>query len=333
LAIAPLLDSARDELETPPTHFEVLTALGFQAFSEAAVDALVLEVGLGGRFDATNVAHAEVAVITNVELDHTEFLGPTRLHIAREKAGIIKDGATVVTGDIDEPVRAVIDECCAAVGATHWRFGREVRLLENLPVERGRLISAETPGGHYADLLVPFHGAHQGRNAALALAAVAAFADDQPDQELVAEALAAVVNPGRFEIIEADPTVVIDVAHNPHGMQALVESLDERFPGRPRVIVIGINPHKDAEPMLAELVPGSHALVSTQVFDAPAIPAAELALLAERAGHREVHPVPDARAAIELALEIAGADDVVVCTGSHYWIGLVRSYLLARAAR
>jgi dihydrofolate synthase/folylpolyglutamate synthase len=331
-AIAPLLATVSADLETPPTHFEVLTALAFRAFADADVDALVLEVGLGGRFDATNVANAKVAVITNVELDHTEFLGPTRAHIAREKSGIIKSGAVVVTGDLDATATAIVDERCAEVGATHWRLGTELVLTENVPVDAGRRVTIETPHGRYADLLVPFHGAHQGRNAACALAAVDAFLDGAPPQDLVARAFSGVVNPGRFEIIEADPTVVIDVAHNPHGIEALIETLDERFAARPRVVVIGINPHKDAEPMLAQLVPGTRALISTQVFDGPAIPADELAAIARRAGHQVVVAVPDAQEAIERALDLAEADDVVVCTGSHYWIGLVRSALLARAA-
>ena len=331
IRLAAELDLALTDLPAPPTHFELLTALGFMAFADADAEALVLEVGLGGRFDATNVADGAVSVITNVALDHTEYLGATRELIATEKSGIIKPGTVAVLGEQDPPIRALLEAACAEVGATPWRLGREFELLDNVAHPAGRRISVRTPRGGYEDLLVPFHGAHQGYNAACALAALDAFLERPPDEGVVAEAFASVVNPGRFEVLGDRPTVVIDVAHNPHGVAALTTTLDEAFGARRRVVVIGINPHKQAEEMLARLVPEARAVITTQVFDAPAMPATVLARIASSLGHRLVRAAPDAREAVDLAFELAEPDDVVVCTGSHYWIGTVRGYLRERA--
>jgi len=330
--LATELEAAVADRPGAPTHFELLTALGFAAFADADLDALVLEVGLGGRLDATNVVDGQVAVITNIALDHTDALGATRELIATEKAGIVKPGAVAVLGEQDPAVRAVLEDRCAQVGATPWRLGEEFALLENVAHPRGRRITVVTPTGRYEDLVVPFHGAHQGRNAACALAALDGFLGRAPEQDLVAGAFGAAANPGRFELIAGSPPLVIDVAHNPHGAAALVETLDEVFPGRERVLVVGINPHKQAEEMLAVMLTGTRAVVTTQVFDAPAIPATALARMAESLGHRLVRAAPDSRQAVDLALELARPDDVIVCTGSHYWIGTVRGYLQERRA-
>ncbi|HWD23929.1 MAG TPA: Mur ligase family protein, partial [Acidimicrobiales bacterium] len=267
-----------------PTHFEALTAVGLLAFAGAGLDAHVLEVGIGGRVDATNVAVGRVAVVTNVEFDHTELLGSTRVAIALEKAGIIKPGAVAVIGERDAGPRTAIVTHCAAVGATPWRLGAEIRIVDDVATAFGRRIDVATPYGVIAGIEVPMHGQHQALNAALAAAASEAFLDRRLDGTTLSDAWRDLVNPGRFEIIEGPPTVVIDVAHNPHGVRALVDTLEERFPGRPRIVVVGINPHKDAEVMLARLQEGTRALITTEVTNAPAIPARILGKLATELG-------------------------------------------------
>jgi dihydrofolate synthase/folylpolyglutamate synthase len=307
-----------------PTHFEVLTAVGFLAFAEANLDVLVLEAGIGGRVDATNVAAGRVAVLTNVELDHTDVLGSTREEIASEKAGIIKPGAIVVVGETDRRSHEVIDARCTAVGATPWRFGTEVQLCSSVATADGRAIDLVTPFGEIDGLVVGLHGRHQATNAALAVAAIEAFTGEPVVGATLTEAWRHVANPGRFEIIEGDRTVVIDVAHNPHGVSALTETLDERFPRRPRIVVVGINPHKDVEAMLHRLQPHTRVVITTEVANAPAVPATILGKLAAELGYPEVHIEPRAEGAIAAAMAIANEDDVVVLTGSHYWIGEIR---------
>lgn len=307
-----------------PTHFEALTAVAFLAFKRARLDVHVIEVGIGGRIDATNVAVGRVAVVTNVEFDHTEVLGSTREAIALEKAGIIKPGAIAVIGELDAAPRAAIVGHCAAVGATAWRLGVEVQIIADVAIERGRRIDLATPFGVIEGVEVPMHGRHQATNAALAAAATEAFLGRPLDGATFSDAWRGLVYPGRFEVIEGPPTVVIDVAHNPHGVRALIDALGERFPGRPRIVVVGINPHKDAELMLAHLQEGTSALITTEVTDAPAVPSTILAKMATELGYPDVRVAPRPATALATAIGLAGDDDVVVLTGSHYWIGEVR---------
>lgn len=325
----------RDAVEQPrrrgdrPTHFETLTAIGLLAFRAAKVGAVVLEVGIGGRTDATNVVDGTVAVLTNVELDHIEVLGSTREEIAREKSGLIKTGSIAVIGPCSPGVLGVVERRCAEVGATLWRLGHEIRLEVDRATSSGRIVDVVTPYGLLKDLEVPFFGRHQATNAALAAAAIEAYLERPVDRDTLGGAWRTVSNPGRFEIHGDGPTVVIDVAHNPHGIRALIDTLDERYPGRSRVLVVGINPHKDAEEMLGLLVPGARAVVTTEVADAPAVPARILGKVAIDVGFEDVRVEPVPERALAVALDVATGDDVVVLTGSHYWIGEVRQLLLS----
>ena len=315
-----------------PTHFEALTALGFVAFCAASPDVLVLEAGIGGRLDATNVATGRVAVVTNVELDHTDVLGSTFESVAFEKAGIIKRDAIAVIGETKPGPAAVIAQRCVDVGATPWRLGAEIVLRSDVATERGRRIDLTTPFGAVDALEVPCFGHHQAVNAALAVAAVEAFVGSPVDRRALDEGWREVTNAGRFEIIEGEQTIVIDVAHNPHGVAALMATLDERFPGRPRIVVVGVNPHKDAEEMLTGLQPGARAIVTTEVADAPAVPASTLGKIATYLGYPTVRVEPDSASALAAAIAMASADDVVVLTGSHYWIGEIRHLVVRPAA-
>ncbi|MUH52873.1 MAG: bifunctional folylpolyglutamate synthase/dihydrofolate synthase, partial [Actinobacteria bacterium] len=197
-----------------PSYFEITTAAALRWFSDIAVDVAVVEVGLLGRWDATNVVDAQVAVITNVALDHMEFAGPTKLDIAREKAGIIKPNSAVVVGETDPELVEVFRE---AGGAVVLERGEQFDCLENQLAVGGRLVDLRTPTTVYSDLFIPLHGRHQGDNAAVALTAVEAFFASPVPEELVIEAFGSVVMPGRFEVLNHLPLVIVDGAHNPAG--------------------------------------------------------------------------------------------------------------------
>ncbi|HVX42857.1 MAG TPA: cyanophycin synthetase, partial [Mycobacteriales bacterium] len=184
----------------------------------------------------------------------------------------------------------------------------------------GRTLTVRTPGRTYRDIHIPFRGAHQGQNAACALASVEALIGPLPE-DLVRTAWAAVSNPGRFEVFPGAPPIVVDVAHNPHGVSALTAQLAEEFAGRDAIVVIGTNRHKDVTGMLERLRPSARTIITTRASGAPSLPAEELAAIARTTGFSDIEAVADARKAVEVALGRARAGDVVVCTGSHYWIG------------
>jgi dihydrofolate synthase/folylpolyglutamate synthase len=217
-------------MEDPPTRFELLTAAALAWFADEAVDVAVVEVGLGGRWDCTNVVDGDVAVLTNVSFDHTEVLGPTLEDIARDKSGIIKAGSRVVVGESDPTLVALFRQAATDVGAAEvWVRGVDFACTANRLAVGGRLIDVRTPGAAYGELLVPLHGAHQGDNASAALAAVEAFFGAPLHEDVVEEAFASVRMPGRLEVVGRRPLVVVDGAHNVAGMLVLARSLAEEF--------------------------------------------------------------------------------------------------------
>ncbi len=314
--------AAGDALGESITHFEALTSMALVAFAEAGVDAIVIEVGIGGANDDTNVVDAEVAVVTNVDLDHARYLGATREEVAAQKAGIIKSSAVAVLGEVDGGVLGILEARCAEVGAIPWRLGREVRVLGHAPAPGGRDVVVATPGGRY-EVRIPLRGAHQATNAACALAATEAFLGAPIPEPVVASAMAAMANPAHLELFGDGPSVAVDVAHNPHGAGALAASLEEAFSDRPRVLVFGVSPDKDAATMLERLGDHVAAGVFTQSLDAPHRPPAELAALARSLGYPEVRVQPHPLEALGFARTRANRGELVVLTGSHYWIGAV----------
>ncbi len=217
--IAPYTHLVDAQHSHPLSFFETVTAMAYATFADAPVDAAVVEVGLGGTWDSTNVADGKVAVITPIAVDHAKYLGSTPAEIARDKAGIIKPGATVVTAVQDEDVALVLGERCAEVGATLAREGLEFGVTTRVPAVGGQLLTLQGLRASYDEVFLPLYGAHQAQNAALALAAVEAFVGggDALDAEVVREAFAEVTSPGRLEVIRRSPTIVLDAAHNPHG--------------------------------------------------------------------------------------------------------------------
>ncbi|SIR84984.1 dihydrofolate synthase / folylpolyglutamate synthase [Micromonospora avicenniae] len=311
--VAPLAQLVDERSAEPLTYFDMTTALAFATFADAPVDIAVVEVGLGGAEDSTNVLQAGVAVITPIGLDHTEWLGDTLEDIALHKAGIIYPGATVISAAQEEEAARPILERCAEVGATIAREGSEFGVLRRSVAVGGQVLTLQGLGGVYEEVFVPLHGAHQAQNAAVALAAVEAFlgagARRQLDIEAVREGFAAASSPGRLERVRSAPTILLDGAHNPHGMAATVTALQEEFAFSKLVAVVGVLGDKDAPALLELLEPVVDQVVVTTNSSPRAMPARELAALAaEVFGPDRVEVAEEMPDAIETAVALAEED-------------------------
>lgn len=329
--VNPYAQMVDDSQEFPLSFFEMITALGFAAFADAPVDAGVLEVGMGGTWDSTNVANAQVAVITPIDIDHQAYLGDTAADIAVEKAGIIKPNSRVVIAQQTEQVESVLIDHALKVGAEPFREGVDFGVLSRSVAVDGQLISLQGIYGRYEDIFLPVHGAHQAQNAAVALAAVEAFAaKGEIDPKIVHEAFGEVTTPGRLEVIRTSPTVVIDAAHNPHGAQATVAAVSEAFSFSPLVGVVGVMADKDIEEMLEIFEPIFAQIVCTQNTTPRAMPADELAQIAEGIfGSERVFLEPNLLEAVEKAVGLTEQESVgsggVLVTGSVVTVGQVRN--------
>jgi len=310
-------------LDRQPSYFELLTAAAFRWFSDEAVAAAVVEVGLLGRWDSTNVVDGLVAVLTNVGHDHTDGQGDWRRRIAEEKSGIVKPGSTFVLGETDP---ALADVFAATPAAEVWRREVDFGCVGNRLAVGGRLLDLRTPGGSYDEVFLSLHGPHQGENAAIALAAAEAFFGRPLEPPLVAEALGSVRNPGRFEVVQHDPLLILDGAHNRDGAIAAVEALAEGFAVTGVThLVIGVLDGRDPGELLDILDAEEAATVVCCTPDSPrALPASDLAKLVERAGGRAT-VVDDIADAVQLALARATEDDLVLVTGSLYTVGDARA--------
>ncbi|MCX4388949.1 bifunctional folylpolyglutamate synthase/dihydrofolate synthase [Micromonospora peucetia] len=311
--IEPLTRLVDERSAEPLTYFDVTTALAFATFADAPVDVAVVEVGLGGAEDATNVLQAGVCVLTPVGLDHTEWLGDTIQDIALAKAGIIHRGATVICAAQEEEAAGPILERCAEVGATIAREGAEFGVLRRAVAVGGQVLTLQGLGGVYEEVFVPLHGAHQAQNAAVALAAVEAFlgagAKRQLDIEAVREGFATASSPGRLERVRSAPTILLDGAHNPQGMAATVTALQEEFAFSKLVAVVGVLADKDAASLLELLEPVVDQVVVTTNSSPRALPARELAeLAAEVFGPERVEVAEEMPDAIETAVAMAEED-------------------------
>jgi len=309
-----------------PSWFELVTACAFRWFADVAVDAVVAEVGMGGRWDATNVADGQVAVLTTVGLDHVEYLGPTLADIAEEKAGIVKAGATVVVGERDASVLAKVEARATDVGAERvLLMGRDVACEGNELAVGGRLLDIRTPWAVHHEVLLPLHGRHQGHNAALAVAAAEAFFDAPLSDAVVADGLGRVTSPGRLEVVGRRPLVLLDGAHNAQGMAALGRALDEDFPtAGPLVAVVGMLAGHDPGLLLDALGPDRLALVVACPAPSPrTIGADQVAAAAHQRGIATMQ-VPSVADAVEAAQAEAGPDGSILVTGSLYVVGAAR---------
>lgn len=313
------------------TFFEALTALAFAHFADAPVDVGVIEVGLGGRWDATNLVRGEVAVVTEVGLDHADFLGATIQQVATEKAGIVKDGAVVVSAPQPEEAEVVIAEATRRHEAQLVVAGRDFGVIDRQPAVGGQVLHLRGVTGQFEEVVLPLYGVHQAANAACALAAVEGFLGFAGglDPAVVREAFAAVRSPGRCEVVTVGQDrarIVLDGAHNPAGAQALAVTLQSEFAFRSRVLVLGVLGDKDVAAICAALLPIADHVVVCEPPSGRAAPAEEVAAIARAAGlSHEV--ADDVRDAIERASGIAGPSDGIVVTGSLYTVGAARDAL------
>ncbi|HEX8002086.1 MAG TPA: cyanophycin synthetase [Mycobacteriales bacterium] len=332
--VAPYLDLVDQRSEQRVTYFETLTAMAYAAFADAPVDAGVIEVGMGGQWDATNVVQAGTCVVTPVSLDHPE-LGSTVREVATEKAGIVHEGARVVSGVQDLAAAEVLVARCASVGAELAVEGVHFGVLDRRVAVGGQAVTLRGLGGVYEDLFLPLHGSYQASNAACALAAVEAFlgGGEAPlDVEAVRAGFAMVDSPGRLEIVRRSPTVLLDGAHNPGGVAALVGALEEAFAFDRLVGVVAILSDKDVPAMLSLLEPVLSDVVVTTNHSPRALAADELAALAVEVFGPDrvvVEPLlPDAIDAAVALADDAGEGAGVLVTGSLYTVGEARTLLL-----
>ncbi|MFI5046051.1 MAG: bifunctional folylpolyglutamate synthase/dihydrofolate synthase [Acidimicrobiia bacterium] len=327
------LADIEDLLPERPSYFELIHGAALEWFADVAVDVAVVEVGLGGLWDATNVVDGQVAVVTNVALDHVEYLGHTTAEIAREKAGIVKPGSTLVLGETDpDLVPIFLAPRPAEVLVRH----RDFAVRSNRRAVGGRVLDLATPWGTHGDVFLPLHGAHQGDNAVIALVAAEAFLGRGISEVVVVDAFASVTSPGRLEVVGREPLVVIDGTKNVAGAQAVRAALDDEFPAArdgdvTRTWVVGILRQKDALEMLDALGvrPGDRVIATR-----PEIPRAreprEVADAAVTLGVEPDHvEVVDAVAdAVRHAIDTSGPRDQVVVAGTLYVAGPARSALV-----
>ena len=307
------------------TWFEILAGAAMVWFADRPVDVSVLEVGMGGRWDATNVAEGAVAIVTNVGTDHLEVLGPTREDVAGEKAGIVKPGATLVLGERDPGLRQIFDR---QDPAQVWLAGVEYGCTRNDPAVGGRVLDIHTPGATYDGVWLDLHGAYQGENFAAALAACEAFFGAPLDDRLVREAAGTVRSPGRLEIVGREPLVVLDGAKNLEGAHRAAEAVAEEFgAATSEILVVGMLRGKDPAAMLEALGVRRARLVIACPAPSPRTQPASVVAEAARALGVEALEAESVPEALDVAFDRAGAEDLVLVTGSLYVVGAARAAL------
>ena len=324
-----------------PTFFEIATALGWLYFAQRGAQIAVLEVGLGGRLDATNVCRPETTVITSISRDHTALLGSTLAEIAAEKAGIVKRGVPTVSGVIEDEPRNVIIETCAAHSSPLYELGREllyvdrrtdgVPLCGRSPADRTAAVDIATPWREWQGIPVTLAGEHQAANAALALGAAGVLKTrgwNIPDEAVFA-GMANVCWPLRIEVMSQRPTVVVDSAHNGASMAALLKTLPALGPARRRILVFAASRDKDVAGLLSQVLPAFDTVILTQFQNNPrAMPLTELLRLSSSIASLPVHAAADPAAAWKLATRLARPDDLICVTGSFFLAAQAREMIV-----
>lgn len=341
--IAPYLDVVDSEQEHPLSFFEVITAMGFAVFADAPVDVAIIEVGLGGTWDATNVADGVVSVITPIAVDHAHILGTDPVTIAGEKSGIIKPGGTAVIAQQSLDVLEVLQRRANQVGAQVAREGLEFGVTSRTVAVGGQLISVKGLAAEYEEIFLPLHGEYQAHNAATALAAVEALlgATEQTEgrvtTEVVQAGFAETTSPGRMEVVRTGPTVIVDAAHNPHGAEATAATVSEAFAFNPLIGVIGVMKDKDVYGVLEAYEPIMETVVVTRNSFDRSMPAEELGeIAAEVFGEDRVVVKPRLLDAIDEALRLAEQNAIafgsggVLITGSVITAGEARTLLVRK---
>lgn len=327
-----------DTQEHRLSFFEMVVAMAYAAFADSPVDVAIVEVGMGGSWDATNVADGQVAVVTPVGVDHDSYLGDSPASIAREKAGIIKPGGHAILAEQPDEVAEVLMQRVVETGATVSRERIDFGLVSRVPAVDGQMLAIQGLAATYDQVFVPLHGEYQAHNAAYALAAVEALTGGTAiDVELVREAFALATSPGRLEVVRRSPSVVLDAAHNPAGATAAMTAVQDAFSFSPLVGVVGIMADKDVDEILRAFEPVMAQIVCTQNNDERAMPAAELADIAEGVfGADRVRLAKRLPDALELAIAMAEAGEDygdalgsggVLVTGSVVTAGEARAML------
>jgi dihydrofolate synthase/folylpolyglutamate synthase len=332
--VAPYLELMDQRYETPISFFEAMTALAFVAFAEFPVDIGVIECGMGGEWDATNVVAAAVSVITPIGFDHMAYLGQTLTEIARTKSGIIKADSIVVLARQEPEAAVELLRRAAEVGVDVAREGVEYSLESRAVAVGGQLLSINGVSGRYDDIFLPLHGKHQAANAATALAAVESFfGGHELDPESVRAGFATVTSPGRCEVVYREPTVILDAAHNPHGAKALAETLENEFTFDEIIGIFGAFADKDIEGILKELEPVFNSIIVTASTSTRAMPAADVQRIADRIfGPDRVRKIEHLEDAVKGAITdsrnpLSDESIGIVVTGSVVTVGQARAVL------
>ena len=338
--IAAYLDLMDSKFDHPISFFEAMTALAFAAFAEHPVDVGVIEVGMGGEWDATNVVDADVSVIMPINLDHTEYLGETLTEIAQTKSGIIKQSGFVVLAQQEPEAAKVLLKRAAEMGADVAREGVEYSVLSRSLAVGGQLLTIQGASDTYEDIFLPLHGKHQASNAAAALVAVEAFFGEQElDIEAVRAGFANVTSPGRCEVVHRDPTIILDAAHNPHGAAALAETVQSEFTFDEVIGVVAPMGDKDIHGILLELEQVMDSVIVTRNSSSRSTPVEKLEKIAiEIFGSDRVFSDESLEKALERAIKDTvrplSEDSVgILVTGSVVTVGEARSYLRSKFSK
>ena len=338
--ISPYLDLMDSKFENPISFFEAITALAFAAFAEHPIDVGVIEVGMGGQWDATNVVDADVSVITPIGLDHMEYLGSTITEIAATKAGIIKEQGFIVLAQQTPEAAVELLRRAAEVGADVAREGLEYSIDSRAIAVGGQLVSITGLRGHYDDIFLPLHGKHQASNAAAALIAVEAFFGEQDlDIDAVRAGFANVTSPGRCEVIHRDPTIILDAAHNPHGAKAIAETIQSEFTFDEVTGIVAVMADKDALGILQALEPVMNQIIVTSNSSERSMSTAELSKLATQVfGADRVFAEETLQAAIDRAVKdairpLSDESLAIIITGSVVTVGEARSAVRKKYAK
>ena len=338
--IAAYLDLMDSKFDHPISFFEAITALAFAAFAEHPVDVGVIEVGMGGEWDATNVVDADVSVIMPINLDHTEYLGETLTEIAQTKSGIIKQSGFVVLAQQEPEAAKVLLKRAAEMGADVAREGVEYSVLKRSLAVGGQLLTIQGASDTYEDIFLPLHGKHQASNAAAALVAVEAFFGEQElDIEAVRAGFANVTSPGRCEVVHREPTIILDAAHNPHGAAAIAETVQSEFTFDEVIGVVAPMGDKDIHGILLELEQVMDSVIVTRNSSSRSTPVEKLEKIAiEIFGSDRVFSDESLEKALERAIKDTvrplSEDSVgILVTGSVVTVGEARSYLRSKFSK
>lgn len=338
--IAAYLDFMDTKFDTPISFFEAMTALAFAAFAEHPIDVGVIEVGMGGEWDATNVVDADVSVIMPIDLDHTEYLGSTIAEIAKTKAGIIKEGGFVVLAQQQPEAAVELLKKAAEVGADIAREGIEYVIESRALAVGGQLLTIKTPKDTYEEIFLPLHGKHQASNAAAALVAVEAFFGDQElDYEAVLAGFANVQSPGRCEVLHRDPTIIIDAAHNPHGAKAISETIQGEFTFDEVIGIVASMADKDVRGALVEFEKVMDSIIVTKNSSSRSMEVSDLEKIASEVfGADRVFAADSLDAAIDKAIKdsvrpLSEETLGILITGSVVTVGEARTIVRKRFAK